>query len=473
MKTLFYSLSLSVLFLISSCQTQDDLHVPKNLDSRNFVWKGMNLYYLWQDQVTNLNDNRFANQSELNNFLSQYDSPNSLFQSLKVPTTLDRFSVIFEDYNQLEGILSGKTLNNGLDFSLRFKNGSATEIFGWARYILPNSDAALKNVSRGTIFYAVNGTPLNTSNYQQLLNQTTYTLNLATYQNGIIIPNGQSVTLTKSSLSENPVYLAKSITLGNKKVGYLLYNGFYPNFETQLNQAIINLKAENCTDIVLDLRYNSGGSIATATRLASMLTGQFNNQIFAKEQWNDKLQVYWESNNPNQLVNNFTTSLNNGSSISGLNLSKLYILTSKSTASASELVINGLKPYIQIVQIGDVTTGKNVGSITLYDSPSFKKQGSSANHKYAMQPIVLKTTNKAGFGDYQQGLPADIYLQENLENLGILGEVSEPLLQKALQQISLGGKFKEKKTNSIFENLEFSNSKKMQPLQTEMYSDFK
>jgi hypothetical protein len=85
----------------------------------------------------------------------------------------------------------------------------------------------------------------------------------------------------------------------------------------------------------------------------------------------------------------------------------------------------------------------------------------------------LKTTNKAGFGDYQQGLPADIYLQENLENLGILGEVSEPLLQKALQQISLGGKFKEKKTNSIFENLEFSNSKKMQPLQTEMYSDFK
>jgi hypothetical protein len=137
------------------------------------------------------------------------------------------------------------------------------------------------------------------------------------------------------------------------------------------------------------------------------------------------------------------------------------------------LVINGLKPYIQIIQIGDVTTGKNVGSITLYDSPSFKKQGSSSNHKYAMQPIVLKTINKAGFGDYQQGLPADIYLPENLENLGTLGESNEPLLQKALEQISLGGKFKENKSSSVVETLEFSNSKKMQPLQTEMYSELK
>jgi carboxyl-terminal processing protease len=465
--------SFVILFLISGCQTQDDLSVPKNLDSRNFVWKGMNLYYLWQDQVTNLNDNRFGNQSELNTFLSQYDSPNSLFQSLRVPTTLDRFSVIFEDYNLLEGVLSGTTLNNGLDFSLRFKTGSSTEIFGWTRYVLPNSDAAIKNVTRGTIFYAINGTPLNTFNYQQLLNQTTYTLNLAIYQNGTIIPNGQSVTLTKSSISENPVYVAKSIVLGSKKVGYLMYNGFYPNYENQLNQAIKNLKAENCTDFILDLRYNSGGSIATATRLASMVTGQFTNQLFAKEQWNEKLQVYWASNNPNQLVNNFTTSLKDGTSISGLNSTKLYVLTSKSTASASELVINGLKPYIQIIQIGDVTTGKNVGSITLYDSPSFKKQGSSTYHKYAMQPIVLKTVNKTGFGDYQQGLPADIYLQENLENLGILGDSNEPLLQKALQQISLGGKFTETKPNSTFENLEFSNSKKMQPLQSEMYSEFK
>ena len=464
---------LIILFLVFSCQIQDELSVPKNLDSRNFVWKGMNLYYLWQDQVSNLEDNRFGNQSELNTFLSQYESPISLFQSLRVPTTLDRFSVIFENYNQLEGILSGTTLNNGLDFSLRFKTGSSTEIFGFTRYVLPNSDAALKNVTRGTIFYAVNGTPLNTSNYQQLLNQTTYTLNLATYQNGTIIPNGQSVTLTKSSLSENPVYVSKSIVLGNKKVGYLMYNGFYPNYENQLNEAIKNLKAENCTDFILDLRYNSGGSIATATRLASMLTGQFTNQLFAKEQWNDKLQAYWENNNPNQLVNNFTNSLKDGTSISGLNLTKLYVLTSRSTASASELVINGLKPYLQIIQIGDVTTGKNVGSITLYDSPSFKKSGSSTNHKYAMQPIVLKTVNKAGFGDYQQGIAADVFLQEDLENLGILGDINEPLLQKALQQIALGGKFKETKATPTFQSLEFSDSKKIQPLQSEMYSEFK
>jgi len=87
-----------------------------------------------------------------------------------------------------------------------------------------------------------------------------------------------------------------------------------------------------------------------------------------------------------------------------LNLTKVYIITTKSTASASELVINGLKPFINVIQIGDVTTGKNVGSITLYDSPTFEKEGVNPSHKYAMQPLVLKIVNADGFGDYQSGL---------------------------------------------------------------------
>ena len=461
-------LALFIFFITTNCDTKDDLYVPESLQINDFVWKGMNLYYLWQNEVTDLQDERFANQDDLNNFLTNYSNPKDLFNLLRVDNSIDRFSVIFDNYETLEGILSGTTLNNGVDFGLKFKAGSTTDLFGWVRYIIPNSDAATKNISRGTIFYAINGTSLTVYNYQELLKNVTQTLNLADYDNGNISPNGQSVTVTKTNLSENPVLISNVINQGNKKIGYLVYNGFFPNYESQLNTAFANLKSQQITDLVLDLRYNSGGSISTATRLASMITGQFTNQVFAREVWNAKLQAYWNATNPNQLIDNFTDKLANGSSISNLNLSKVYVLTSKSTASASELVINGLKPYINVIQIGDVTTGKNVGSITLYDSPNFGKANRSSKHKYAMQPIVLKTVNNAGFGDYQNGLQPNFLLTENLSNLGILGNTDEPLLNVALNQIMASGKVIPQSTSinlTDFDDVDF--------LEFGMYSEVK
>ena len=433
----------------------------------DFVWKGMNLYYLWQADVPNLDDNRFANQDELNTFLTNYSSPTDLFNSLRVDNTLDRFSVIFSDYRVLEGILSGNTKNNGMDFGLRYKTGSTTDIFGWVRYIIPNSDAASKNVPRGTIFYAVNGTPLTIDNYQSLLNSDTYSIDLADYDNGNITPNGQSISLTKTNLSENPILLNTVINQGNHKIGYLMYNGFYASYDNQLNTAFGEFQSENITDLVLDLRYNSGGSIRTATRLASMITGQFNGQFFAKEQWNAKAQAYYEDTNPGNLRNNFTNSIGN-TAINSLQINKIYILTSKSSASASELVINCLKPYIDVVQIGDVTTGKNVGSITLYDSPTFTKRDVSGSHFYAMQPIVLKVVNKNGFGDYTAGLSPNYLLVENLANLDELGEISEPLLSTAIGIITENGRMLQKNPEKM--PRDFKDAKSLTPLKTEMYT---
>ncbi|WP_395044843.1 S41 family peptidase [Flavobacterium sp.] len=467
--------SISIVFLlffsIISCEKQDDLYVPDDIKLNDYVWKGMNLYYLWQEDVSNLSDDRFANQNDLNSFLTDYSNPTTLFNTLRVDNSIDRFSVIYSDYSVLEGILTGNTLNNGVDFGLRFKTGSTTDIFGWVRYIIPNSDAASKNINRGSIFYAINGTPLTISNYQSLLSATSYTVNLADFDNGNITPNGLSIALTKTELSENPVYASTIINQASKKIGYLMYNGFYSSFENQLNSKFEQFKNENVTDLILDLRYNSGGSIATATRLASMITGQFSGQLFAKQQWNSKLEKYWSQNNPSQFINNFTNSIGNGNAINKLNLSKVYILTSRSTASASELVINGLKPYIQVVQIGDRTTGKNVGSITLYDSPNFSKNNVNPKHKYAMQPIVLKTINASGFGDYQTGLLADYPFLEDYGNLGEIGNSTEPMLSYTLNLISNGGRVNHQNNSKKFEP--FSDSKAIEPLQTEMYLENK
>jgi carboxyl-terminal processing protease len=469
MKNILKSFLLLLLLTIPlACDDIDDNAVPSNLRVNDFVWKGMNLYYLWQADVPNLDDNRFANQDQLNTFLTDYSSPTDLFNSLRVDNTLDRFSVIYNDYRILEGVLSGNTKNNGMDFGLRYKTGSTTDIFGWVRYIIPNSDAATKNIQRGAIFYAINGTPLTIDNYQSLLNSDTYSIDFADYDNGNITPNGQSISLTKTALAENPILLNTVINQGNHKIGYLMYNGFYASYDYQLNAAFGQMQSANITDLVLDLRYNSGGSIRTATRLASMITGQFNGQLFAKEQWNTKAQAYYEDTNPNNLKNNFSNSIGN-TAIKSLNLNKIYILTSKSTASASELIINCLKPYIDVVQIGDITTGKNVGSITLYDSPTFSKADASGSHYYAMQPIVLKIVNKNGFGDYTAGLAPNYPLVENLGNLNTLGNISEPLLSTAIGLITANSRLLQQ--NPLLLERDFEDAKTLSPLRSEMYKE--
>jgi carboxyl-terminal processing protease len=423
-------LSFIVLTTIIHCSDYDDEASATPI--QNFIWKGLNLYYLYQPQVGDLSDSKFANQRDLDTYLGTYPKAEDLFDHLIYDRAkTDKYSVLFSNYTQLEELLNGISKSDGLEYGLKYKTGSTTDIFGWVKYIMPNTDASTKPIQRGTIFYGVNGTQLTTSNYRTLLGADTYTLNLADYDNGNITPNGQSVSLTKSRYTENPVLVKNVQTIGAKKVGYLLYNGFYADFDSELNSAFAYFKAENITDFVLDLRYNSGGSIATATALGSMITGQFNGQLFAKQQWNSKLEPKL---NPSSLVNNFGNILKNGEAINSINMSKVYILTADRTASASELVINCLKPYITVVQIGTTTVGKNVGSITLYDSPNFRKEGANPNHKYAMQPIVLKVLNKDGFGEYQAGIIPETAntLAENLGDLGTLGDPNELLLAKAL-----------------------------------------
>jgi C-terminal processing protease CtpA/Prc len=455
-----------VVFSFQGCQDMDDTAAPINLEVQDFIWKGLNQYYLWQPDVPNLSDDRFATQNDLNTFLAGYPVPEQLFDALRVDKSIDRFSWIVKDYLELEGQLQGITKNNGMEFGLVYKDASRTSIFGYVRYIIAGSDAATKDIQRGAIFYGINGTQLTVSNYQSLLASESYTLNLADYNAGAISPNGKSVVLTKTVLAENPILISKVITSGTThKIGYLLYNGFYAEYDNQLNDAFGTLKSEGITDLVLDLRYNGGGSVLTATRLASMITGQYTGKVFAKQQWNPKINSYFEANDPAALRNNFADKIGS-TAINSVNLNKIYILTSQGTASASELVINGLKPYITVVQIGDITVGKNVGSITLYDSPTFGKENRNPNHRYAMQPIVLKIVNADGFGDYFTGLKPDYSLKENYVNLGILGNSSEPLLSTAIGKITGTGKMLQESQGKDFEY--FTDSKSLNN-QNQMY----
>ena len=124
-------------------------------------------------------------------------------------------------------------------------------------------------------------------------------------------------------------------------------------------------------------------------------------------------------------------------------LSKVFIITSGSTASASELLITGLSTYLNIVTVGTTTVGKNEGSVTLYDSKTtlfLRSESAQINeeHTYAIQPIVSRLANSEGFSDYSDGLQPDITIDEKdyIGELVELGDMDEPLLAETLSILS-------------------------------------
>lgn len=464
-----------LLFIGISCTKDDANNIPDDIEIQNFIWKGLNAFYFWQQDIDDLADNKFSSQEQLNTFLEEYTAPEELFYSLlnDYPNT-DKYSWIVDDYVALEQLLQqGISGTTGAEFGLVFETGSSTGIYGYIKYIIPGSDAASKNIQRGDIFYAVNGTELTTSNWRELLFSSTissYTLNLADFNGGNPTDNGQSVSLTKTEIQENPVFITTTFDVMGKKIGYLMYNGFTRAFDNELNDAFATLKNEGVTDLVLDLRYNPGGSVRTATYLSSMITGQFTGELFTQEKWNDKWQNYFEGSDPSRLINNFVNQIVDGGAINSLNLSDVVILTTGGSASASELVINGLNPYINVTTIGTKTEGKYVASITLYDSVNYNRDDANPNHTWAMQPIVLEEQNKLGEND-QDGFDPTIEFPENRGNLGVLGELNEPLLERAITFITTGSRMSSENSNRGLNNKELTNSKKHTLMGSNMYVD--
>ena len=428
-KILLLLIAIATLFVSCFEDLDDTIQPASDLDIGNFIYRGLNYFYLYKADTPELANDNFANQGELNTFLNSFETPESLFSFLKSPQ--DRFSLLVANYNELEDALNGVSLNNGMEFGLVYYPNNSSNIFGYVRYVLPGTDAESKNLERGMIFNSIDGQQLTDTNFSGLLSLNSYEIGLATFDGTAITPTGESIALVKQQYTENPILIAETLTVQGQKIGYLMYNAFTRDFDSQLNGVFAQFKADAITNLVIDLRYNGGGSVETAIDLSSMITGQFYNQVFANEEWNTDRQAEYAS--PKLFDNQIFT----GEAINSLNLTKAYVLTTKRSASASELVINGLNPYIDMTQVGDTTTGKYQASFLLYDAPApnFSKSQANPGHTYAMLPLVFKTSNAIGFTDYVEGLFPDIQLKENYTNLGVLGDVNEPLLAAALNDI--------------------------------------
>lgn len=426
---------------VSGCRKEEvPVIIPEASEVNKFVFTGLRDYYLWNEMNANMTSTNYEKKDSLNVFLNKFTDPQELFTSLLYKyKEIDKWSFLVDDSKTIDDWIAGISETMGYDFMLG-RIGTSDDVFGFVRYVFKGSPAEKAGVKRGDIFLKINDQQLTVSNYQTLLfTNKTYTMGYATIANQTITPSSKAITMTAIEMQENPIQKDTVFTYNNQKVGYLVYNGFNAEFDIQLNDVIKKFKDAGIDQLVLDLRYNGGGSVQSSVYLASMIYGTDATKVFARSRYNSGLQAYYtEQYGANSLNDYFVTTIEKtdkhpATQINTLNLQKIYIIVSDNTASASELLINGLSPHMNVKVVGINTEGKYTGSATIKD---WDENGNvNPNHKWAMQPIIVKYANSAGVSDYVDGLTPNIVAEEDIANLLPFGDPNETLLSVVLSDM--------------------------------------
>lgn len=427
----------------------DDPEEPEEpiVDSENqkvneWVTENMRIYYYWNDEIPA--DNRLDFGLE----------PPKFFESIL--NTDDDFSWI-QKADELNEGMQGVTTSTGMDIILfNYDNGS--KVFAVTKYVIPDSPADKAKIERGDIFTKVNGVEITVKNYESVLapyfSGEPFSITLATLNNNILTTTSETVSLTATKVDEPSVHHHSIITSkGGKKIGYIFYNRFLNNKVDELFDVFTEFKAAGVSDLILDLRYNLGGGIAVSGALSALIMNNYDKaNVFVKYNYNDRLNQQFDqggqsrderfydlypalsdnlSANPTQDELNAAAVLVEGKiKAANLNLSKVYVLATDNSASASELVIHNLAPYMNVIHIGGTTIGKNEGSFTIEDERRPRQID------WAIQPIVVKLADKNGDGDYDTGLTPDNEVDEyEYLPLSPLGSKEDPLVLTALTLI--------------------------------------
>ncbi len=405
---------------MSGCREDEPAPLGPNEYVNNWILDNMRAVYLWNTSIPASPNNTQA--------------PPDFFESLLDPA--DRFSFLQENYLELQKQLQGIRKEAGYDFTLYRETAGSDNVIAQIMFVKANSPATTAGLKRGDVITHVNSERLTINNYQALLAKLgenhTITVQVYDYTAQTFSP-ASTLNLMPVELVENPILFRSVITLSDKKIGYLVYRFFTPGpgnqYINEMDQAFQEFRDAGISDFVLDLRFNNGGSISACTNLASLVgKGIDNTKTFYKLQYNANVMQEIR-NDPRRgeasLTQRFLSkSQNIGSLLSGGNV---YVLTSTRTASASEMVMNGLRPFMNVVSIGGTTAGKDLGSVTIYEE-------NDPQNTWGLQPIVVRLVNANDQG-YSAGFAATVPLADNALQLFRLGDVRERLLNKALEMI--------------------------------------
>lgn len=303
------------------------------------------------------------------------------------------------------------------------------------RYVYDGSPFAKAGITRGWTLKAINGTDVMTL----IKNDTFY----STYNN----PNnsftftdleGNTVTkdITATQINTRSVITSKVFTNADysslpHSVGYMLYNTFNENMTSDISDAMSKFSAAGIKDLILDLRYNGGGNSKACDFLAGYIAPKSSDgKILVKREHNSKYSNWDDKKESTSYISRKTDALN---------LNRLYVISGKGTASASEIIINGLAPFMEIIQVGDTTYGKPNGMyVFAYPEKNY------TNADYIFLPICFYSVNSLGKGNYEDGIIPTNYRPDDLyHNFG----TTEDLIKGCLYHITFG-KFPDLPTKS-------------------------
>ena len=372
---------------------------PRNcttLSQNLFVRDVLDEYYYWYRELPRVNPSNFA-------------SPESYLEAVRYRPLDSSFSYITS--REANEAFYGESQFVGFGFSTQTL---PTELR--VLQVFPDSPASEAGLARGDRIVEINGRSVT-----DLVNSGQIGTAFGASQPGVtatIVSRDRAgqdrrATLTKRVVTIPTVSLTRTFQVDGRTVGYLFFRNFVTPSYAALDEAFAALQAAGATELVIDLRYNGGGLVDVAVRLASLIGGvPTQGRVFATFQHNDK-----------------NTALNEDlrfedAPAQSLNLSRLFVIATRSSASASELLINGLRPHLPVVVVGDATYGKPVGQ---YGFEFCDK---------VLAPVAFALVNSEGQGDFFGGIPADCRAEDDAEH--DLGMADEASLAEALHFVRTG-----------------------------------
>ncbi len=404
-----YSYNKVLLFAILaiffwSCQEDDEALAPAEPvgelapqnELRDTTFKIMQEWYLWNQEMPNVNPEDYATADALMDDL-QFD--------------LDKWSYITTEEEYDSYFSAGEY--RGYGYGPAFDENDQLRV----SLVYNDSPFGRANVERGWIINKINSTSVSRNTYSNsLLEAETNTFEFINSAGETVIE-----TLTKSTIAINTVLHHEIIQVNDQPVGYLAFNSFIANSVDELKPVFEAFQQANITDLILDLRYNGGGRVNVAEYMAgNMIGGQGAERTFLQYAYNADIQRLIDANPEDKA----STMVSFEQPEYPLNLDRLVVIASERTASASELLINGLNPFMDVYIVGENTHGKPVGSFP------FRYGG------YAISPISFKIVNDSGEGEYFEGFKPDALVPDDLSRP--FGDPQEARLQEALFFIETG-----------------------------------
>lgn len=390
-----------------SCYPDEDVPVITEDNIKEAIYDTMKEWYFWNTQIpTNIDVSSYTSREQL---LSRL-----IFQPL------DRWSYL-TTREAFDRSFTGQNAGYGFGFGIG-ENGSL-----YISFVYAEAPAGKDGWQRGWEIIQVNGRPIseyragNGYNFQLGPNtpgiQNSFTLKL---------PDGSTTirTLTKADYQSNSVLHKEVFSEEGKNIGYWVYNGFQatrgqsPTRSLEVEEALKFFESANIQELILDLRYNGGGSVDVAEQLMNALIPSVHS---------GKLMYTNALNGDKSNLNESQDFKKTGS----LELSKVVFITSRGSASASELIINCLEPYMDIALVGANTYGKPVGSFPL----SRYNTALSAND-VELVPITFAIANADGKAEYYDGFPVDVLVNDDISRNW--GNPEESRLRAALDYLRFG-----------------------------------